>query len=236
MGKKALLAILGGVLVLGFQNCNQRGEVALYQNQGKISFSDSDVIQTGEDTDITDNDLNGSIDRDPENTSGTPGVPGAPGSTNSENDSNENLEDQPELMGTCKNKNAELADILLSVKSAKLQGGQGGELKILDDKSEISVENLTLTLEATTDMVISQLRLVLNDAGNKVLFADESLGELKTPSAHTSGLKIKLKESTSLKAGDKVDLTIDSDLLAAVHPAGKKCILHPVLAATLTTN
>lgn len=228
MGRKAILAVIGGILVLAFQNCNQRGEIALYQNQNKLSFSDGNLVTTGtEDTDIGDGDLIEHNDDDPtaENPGSTPGT--TPGSE----------EDvQSKITGPCKNADSAMSDILLLVRQAKLQGAQSSELKILDEEAQLSVEDSTLEIEATADMVISGLRLVLEEAGNKVLFEDESLSELKTPSGQSSGLKLKLKDSVSLKAGQKADLKIESDLLAAVHPAGKKCILHPVLNASVTVK
>lgn len=78
------------------------------------------------------------------------------------------------------------------------------------------------------------LRLVLGDQ-NSVRMADDSVQQMKTPSAQQSGLKLDL--AFEIKAGEGSEIFLDFDLAESVRlvTAGpnKKILLHPMLHAVL---
>ena len=76
---------------------------------------------------------------------------------------------------------------------------------------------------------ISSLRLVLNPEGNSAVRIDDSICELKTPSAQQSGLKIKLSKSISLEENSDYSLVLDFDVDKSVVINPQKCLLKPVL-------
>ncbi|HEY0669600.1 MAG TPA: DUF4382 domain-containing protein [Sphingobacteriaceae bacterium] len=88
------------------------------------------------------------------------------------------------------------------------------------------------TLLASEDISAGQLqevRLVLHDTGNAVIIDDVSY-PLTTPSAHTSGLKLKL--NADLTAGTGYTLLLDFDAAKSIVKTGNsKYILKPVIRA-----
>lgn len=87
------------------------------------------------------------------------------------------------------------------------------------------------TLIATEDLPagkISQLRLILGD--NNTVMVDSVVYDLKTPSAQSSGLKIKFNEE--LVDGVAYDVTLDFDAARSIVLTGNgKYILKPVIRA-----
>jgi hypothetical protein len=76
---------------------------------------------------------------------------------------------------------------------------------------------------------IQQIRLVLNDSGNKVVVAGVSY-DLTTPSGQTSGVKLNVHES--LVAGVAYTMLLDFDAAQSVVLTGNgKYILKPVIRA-----
>jgi hypothetical protein len=81
---------------------------------------------------------------------------------------------------------------------------------------------------------ISELRLVLGT--NNSITVDGVVCELKTPSAQTSGYKVKM-ETMPLASGFAYSLVLDFDVSKSVHPTGNgKYILKPVIRGYLETT
>lgn len=88
------------------------------------------------------------------------------------------------------------------------------------------------TLLASEDIAAGQLqeiRLVLNDTGNEVII-DDVRHNLTTPSAQSSGLKLKI--NADLTAGTEYTLLLDFDAAKSIVKTGSnKYILKPVIRA-----
>ncbi|GAB3936601.1 DUF4382 domain-containing protein [Mucilaginibacter myungsuensis] len=88
------------------------------------------------------------------------------------------------------------------------------------------------TLLAAADIPvgrIQQVRLVLNDTGNRVIIDGRSY-DLTTPSGQTSGVKLKVNDE--LTAGIAYTLKLDFDAAASIVTTGSgKYILKPVIRA-----
>jgi hypothetical protein len=117
------------------------------------------------------------------------------------------------------------------------------------NRVEIKPSNLTLAVAAssvfnvldldttgfrfgplTETVKARQIRVVLNDFGNKIITTADSEVGLKTPSAQNSGLKLLLSSNLTLEAGKSYVLKADSDL--QILKFGNKCMLHPVIKIT----
>ncbi|MCZ4244249.1 DUF4382 domain-containing protein [Pedobacter punctiformis] len=87
-------------------------------------------------------------------------------------------------------------------------------------------------LVATGDMPsgdITEIRLVLNDSGNTIVVGGVEQ-ELKTPSAQTSGWKVKLKANPTLVPGVAYTLVLDFDAAKSIVSTGNgKYLLKPVV-------
>lgn len=87
------------------------------------------------------------------------------------------------------------------------------------------------TLVAAETM--TELRLILGN--NNSIVVDGVVAELKTPSAQTSGYKVKMA-SQPLSPGVIYSLVLDFDVNKSVHPTGNgKYILKPVIRGYLET-
>lgn len=76
---------------------------------------------------------------------------------------------------------------------------------------------------------ITEIRLVLNDSGNTIVVGGVSQ-ELKTPSAQSSGWKVKLKANPSLLPGVTYSLLLDFDAAKSIVSTGNgKYLLKPVV-------
>jgi hypothetical protein len=88
------------------------------------------------------------------------------------------------------------------------------------------------TLLASQDIAaghLQEVRLILNDTGNAVVIDNVSYN-LTTPSAHTSGLKLKM--NADLTAGTGYTLLLDFDAAKSIVKTGNgKYILKPVIRA-----
>lgn len=76
---------------------------------------------------------------------------------------------------------------------------------------------------------ITEIRLVLNDNGNTIV-VDGVENNLTTPSAQSSGWKVKLKANPSLVSGVTYSLLLDFDAAKSIVKAGNgKYLLKPVV-------
>jgi hypothetical protein len=124
--------------------------------------------------------------------------------------------------------------VILSVKEIVVLSG-GGESHLAVNGNPINILNFRLgkdTLLAAQDVPagrLQEVRLVLNDSGNRVVVNGVSY-DLKTPSGQTSGVKLKVQDD--LKAGIAYTLLLDFDAAKSIVTTGNgKYILKPVIRA-----
>jgi len=110
-----------------------------------------------------------------------------------------------------------------------------GEQTFTVDGNPIDILHFRLgkdTLLAAKDIpagTIQQIRLVLNNTGNRVVVGGKSY-DLTTPSGQTSGVKLNVHDK--LKAGIAYTLTLDFDAAQSIVLTGNgKYILKPVIRA-----
>lgn len=122
--------------------------------------------------------------------------------------------------------------VLLSVKEIRVLTSNGesvlpvnsGEFDIL--KFRMGKDTLLASKDIPSGKV-NEIRLVLNDTGNRVIIKGASY-DLKTPSAQSSGLKLKINEE--LTSGLEYTLKLDFDAAKSIVQTGNgKYILKPVI-------
>lgn len=85
-------------------------------------------------------------------------------------------------------------------------------------------------VEAPAGIRIQQIRLVLKPSGHYAVKGDDSICELKTPSAQKTGVKIILTNKVQFEAGHHYNIVMDFDALKSVVVQGNGgCLLKPVL-------
>lgn len=124
--------------------------------------------------------------------------------------------------------------IFLSVKEIQVLSS-GGQSTLTVGPAPFNILNFRMgrdTLIASQDIPsgrIQEIRLVLNDTGNRVLIGGISY-PLTTPSGQTSGVKLKVQED--LEAGIAYTLLLDFDAAKSIVQTGNgKYILKPVIRA-----
>ena len=124
--------------------------------------------------------------------------------------------------------------VILSIKEIVVLSA-GGESHLAVNGNPINILNFRLgkdTLLAAQDVPagrLQEVRLVLNDSGNRVVINGVSY-DLKTPSGQTSGVKVKVQDD--LKAGIAYTLLLDFDAAKSIVTTGNgKYILKPVIRA-----
>jgi hypothetical protein len=124
--------------------------------------------------------------------------------------------------------------VILSIKEIVVLSA-GGESHLPVNGNPINILNFRLgkdTLLAAQDVPagrLQEVRLVLNDSGNRVVINGVSY-DLKTPSGQTSGVKVKVQDD--LKAGIAYTLLLDFDAAKSIVITGNgKYILKPVIRA-----
>lgn len=124
--------------------------------------------------------------------------------------------------------------VILSIKEIVVLSA-GGESHLPVNGNPINILNFRLgkdTLLAAQDVPagrLQEVRLVLNDSGNRVVINGVSY-DLKTPSGQTSGVKVKVQDD--LKAGIAYTLLLDFDAAKSIVTTGNgKYILKPVIRA-----
>lgn len=124
--------------------------------------------------------------------------------------------------------------IFLSVKEIQVLSS-GGQSTLTVGPAPFNILSFRMgrdTLIASQDIPsgrIQEIRLVLNDTGNRVLIGGISY-PLTTPSGQTSGVKLKVQED--LEAGIAYTLLLDFDAAKSIVQTGNgKYILKPVIRA-----
>ena len=84
---------------------------------------------------------------------------------------------------------------------------------------------------------IQQIRLVLKEEGHYAVKDDDSVCELKTPSAQKTGIKIILTNKVQFEGGHQYNVTVDFDAKKSVVLQGNGgCLLKPVLKLISVTK
>jgi len=112
-----------------------------------------------------------------------------------------------------------------------------GIFDILDFRIGTSNPDILVASGEMPSGEITEVRLVLNDSGNSIV-VDGVESELKTPSAQSSGWKVKLRENPELVPGVTYSLLLDFDAAKSIVQTGNgKYILKPVVrGVTLATS
>lgn len=85
-------------------------------------------------------------------------------------------------------------------------------------------------IQAPAGIQIQQIRLILKDVGHYAVKGDDSICELKTPSAQKTGVKIILTNKVQFEAGHLYNIIVDFDAMKSVVVQGNGgCLLKPVL-------
>jgi len=111
----------------------------------------------------------------------------------------------------------------------------GGQSTLAVTSNPFNILNFSMgkdTLIASQDIpsgTIQEVRLVLNDTGNRVVINGVSY-DLTTPSGQTSGIKLKIHDT--LEPGVAYTMTLDFDAATSIVQTGSnKYILKPVIRA-----
>lgn len=115
--------------------------------------------------------------------------------------------------------------------------GKAGRLTLAQDLGMVDLLQLqngvTLPLKdvvAPAGLQIQQIRLVLKKDGHYIVKSDDSICELKTPSAQKTGVKIILTNKVQFEAGHQYSIVVDFDAKKSVVLQGNGgCLLKPVL-------
>ncbi|QDK44791.1 DUF4382 domain-containing protein [Bdellovibrio sp. ZAP7] len=90
---------------------------------------------------------------------------------------------------------------------------------------------------APNGLQIQQIRLILKDSGHYIIKGDDSICELKTPSAQKTGVKIILTNKVQFEAGQQYNVTLDFDAMKSIVLQGNGgCLLKPVLKLISVTK
>jgi len=115
--------------------------------------------------------------------------------------------------------------------------GKAGRLILAQGLGAVDLLTLqngvTLPLQdivAPEGLQIQQIRLVLKTDGHFAVKSDDSICELKTPSAQKTGVKIILTNKVQFEAGHQYNIVVDFDAMKSVVVQGNgRCLLKPVL-------
>lgn len=115
--------------------------------------------------------------------------------------------------------------------------GKAGRLQLAKGLGPVDLLTLqngvTLPLQdivAPAGLQVQQIRLILKSSGHYAVKSDDSICELKTPSAQKTGVKIILTNKVQFEAGHQYSIVVDFDALESVVVQGNgRCLLKPVL-------
>ena len=208
----AISIFMTGLILVGFQNCGQPGQLTTSQsvpgavsNSLEIGAPVSDTLPTASPAVVN------------------PVTIKPPSSELPPADSTITINDTSHE-AICRDLTA--SDVLLNIDQVQ---SDGASLKLTGPDHAISIAQAAVSLEATSSGKVSEIRLILNPAGNLVLGTNNVTYDLKTPSGQTSGFKVHLALETEVQAGHKYELELNVDLSQQIVRAGKKCILKPVI-------
>ncbi|WP_413586854.1 DUF4382 domain-containing protein [Bdellovibrio sp. HCB274] len=121
-------------------------------------------------------------------------------------------------------------------KAGRLQLAKGlGPVDLLQLQNGVSLPLQSIV--APDGLQIQQIRLILKESGHYIVKSDDSVCELKTPSAQKTGIKIILTNKVQFEAGHQYNVTVDFDANKSVVLQGNGgCLLKPVLKLLSVTK
>ncbi len=136
--------------------------------------------------------------------------------------------------------NKELKSVVVDIDHMEVLvagAGKAGRLILAKGLGAVDLLQLqngvTLPLQdivAPAGLQIQQIRLILKEEGHFAVKTNDSVCELKTPSAQKTGVKIILTNKIQFEAGHQYNIIVDFDALKSVVVQGNGgCLLKPVL-------
>ena len=200
--------LMTGLILLGFQNCGQPGQISQVSSDAKAPLSNSLEIRAPAIGD----------------------APAAPSATVPVPDPIVVVND-PVQPAICRDMTA--SDVMLNV---DLVTSDGASFSLMDADHFVSIAKAAVNLQASSNGDVSEIRIILNPSGNLVLGSDNVAYDLKTPSAQSSGFKVRLASRTHVISGKMYSLALNIDLSQQIVRAGKKCLLKPEIHNAVLTE
>ncbi len=125
--------------------------------------------------------------------------------------------------------------VIVSVNSVSIKGAGDSTISGIAFNQEVELTSNVvalpnITLSEGQSLESKEIRLVLNETGNKFIREDGSVCELKTPSSQQSGLKLKLPESFTILPGLRYSVHLSFDVEKSIVEQGNGgCLLKPVI-------
>ena len=143
--------------------------------------------------------------------------------------------------------NKELKSVIVNIDHMEvvLAGeGKAGRLILAEGLGQVDLLQLqngvSLPLQdivAPEGLRIQQIRLILKEEGHYAVKSDDSICEMKTPSAQKTGVKIILTNKVQFEAGHIYNVIVDFDAKKSVVQQGNGgCLLKPVLKLKSVTK
>lgn len=143
--------------------------------------------------------------------------------------------------------NKELKSVVVNIDHMEvvLAGeGKAGRLILAEGLGQVDLLQLqngvSLPLQdivAPEGLRIQQIRLILKEEGHYAVKSDDSICEMKTPSAQKTGVKIILTNKVQFEAGHIYNVIVDFDAKKSVVQQGNGgCLLKPVLKLKSVTK
>ncbi len=199
-----IAVVMTALILLGFQNCGQPGQLSLVSSDNQSALSNSLEV-------------------------GAPSTDGTPAVNIPKSDPIIVIND-PVESAICRDMTA--SDVMLNVSQIS---SDGASFDLIDSDHFISIAKAAVDLKASSGGDVSEIRIFLNPSGNQVLGSDNVTYDLKTPSAQSSGFKVRLASRTHVVAGKNYSLALNIDLSRQIVRAGKKCLLKPEIHNAVLT-
>ena len=130
-----------------------------------------------------------------------------------------------------------ISDILLNVESVNLANEKDVPLlAIIDPDPTISMNKLTLKVQALKSVPIHEIFLKLNAEGNKILSEHNEAIDIRAPSGYTAGIKIKLSSDLNVVSGQAYILELTINPVDQLISNQRKCIFKPVIQQAQLTS
>lgn len=123
-----------------------------------------------------------------------------------------------------------ISDILLNVESVNLANDNDVPLlAITDPDPTISMNKLTLKVQALKSVAVHEIFLKLNSEGNKILSEHNEAIDIRAPSGYTAGIKVKLALDINVVSGQTYILDLTINPIDQLISNQRKCIFKPVI-------
>lgn len=125
--------------------------------------------------------------------------------------------------------------VIVSVNSVSIKGAGDSTISGIAFNQDVELTSNVvalpnITLSEGQSLQSKEIRLVLNETGNKLIREDGSVCELKTPSGQQSGLKLKLPETFTILPGLRYSVHLSFDVEKSIVEQGNGgCLLKPVI-------